>query len=108
LLKVCTCGHPQDAKPTGPASNSPAQDSSIPLSTAPDAGVAEIAHNQANGGNVQVTNGKNQQPNVEGLGRGKKKVHFEGRGRGIGAVPKGRGPAQPGWTGAGFDVDGRS
>ncbi|KAJ6971155.1 hypothetical protein D5086_027552 [Populus alba] len=99
---------PQDAKPMGPASNSPAQDASIPLSTAPDAGVAEIAHKQANGGNVQVTNGKNQQPNVEGLGRGKKKVHFEGRGRGIGAVPKGRGPAQPGWTGAGFDVDGRS
>ncbi|KAG5222221.1 RAB6-interacting golgin [Salix suchowensis] len=100
---------PHDALPLGPASNSPAQDASIPLSTAPNAGVAEIAPNQTNGGNVQqVTDGKNQQPNVEGEGRGKKKVHFQGRGRGIGAVPKGRGSAQPGWTGAGFDVDGRS
>ncbi|KAB5525409.1 hypothetical protein DKX38_023158 [Salix brachista] len=98
-----------DAIPLGPASNSPAQDASIPLSTAPNAGVAEIAPNQANGGNVQqVTDGKNQQPNVEGEGRGKKKVHFQGRGRGIGAVPKGRGSVQPGWTGAGFDVDGKS
>jgi hypothetical protein len=53
-------------------------------------------------------NEQNQQPNVEVEGRGKKKVHFQGRGRRIGAVPKGRGFSQPGWTVAGFDVDGRS
>lgn len=53
-------------------------------------------------------NGQNQQPTLEGEGRGKKKIHFQGRGRGVGAVPKGRGSATPGWTGAGFDVDGRS
>lgn len=46
----------------------------------------------------------NQQPssNVEGVG--KKRSSNQGRVRGIGAVPKGR---APGWTGAGFDVDGR-
>ncbi|CAK7337157.1 unnamed protein product [Dovyalis caffra] len=97
-----------DGKPMGPAPNSPAQDASIPLSTAPGAGVAKNAPNEANGGNVQVPNGQNQLPNVEAEGRGKKKVHFQGKGRGIGAVPKGRGSGQPGWTGAGFDVDGRS
>ncbi|CAA0835542.1 Unknown protein [Striga hermonthica] len=40
----------------------------------------------------------------DGEGRGKKKSSIQGRVKGIGAVPKGRGP---GWTGAGFDVDGR-
>lgn len=51
-----------------------------------------------------MTNGQNQQPHVDGEGRKKKNV-VQGRGRVV-AVPKGRG--QPGWTGAGFDVDGRS
>ncbi|KAJ6978155.1 hypothetical protein NC653_029909 [Populus alba x Populus x berolinensis] len=108
LLKVCTCGHPWDGKPMGPAPNNPAQDASIPFSTETGAGVAENARRHANGGNVQVMNEQNQQPNVEVEGRGKKKVHFQGRGRRIGAVPKGGGFAQPGWTVAGFDVDGRS
>ncbi|KAL9335698.1 hypothetical protein Peur_072879 [Populus x canadensis] len=67
-----------------------------------------LLDHHANGGNVQVMNEQNQQPNVEVEGRGKKKVHFQGRGRRIGAVPKGRGFSQPGWTVAGFDVDGRS
>ncbi|XP_074350239.1 uncharacterized protein LOC141689755 isoform X2 [Apium graveolens] len=60
--------------------------------------------NQGNVGSPVVTNGQNQQPHVDGEGRKKKNVG-QGRGR-VGAVPKGRG--QPGWTGAGFDVDGRS
>lgn len=91
----------------GPAPNNPAQDASIPFSTESGAGVAENAPRHANGGNVQVMNEQNQQPNVEVEGRGKKKVHFQGRGRRIGAVPKGRGFSQPGWTVAGFDVDGK-
>ncbi|KAJ6889370.1 hypothetical protein NC652_030219 [Populus alba x Populus x berolinensis] len=92
----------------GPAPNNPAQDASIPFSIETGAGVAENAPHHANGGNVQVMNEQNQQPNVEVEGRGKKKVHFQGTGRRIGAVPKGGGFAQPGWTVAGFDVDGRS
>lgn len=89
--------------------------SNVQSATAP---VAVLAHssvettvisagNLANQGNVgiaTVTNGQNQQPHVDGEGRKKKNV-VQGRGR-VGAVPKGRG--QPGWTGAGFDVDGRS
>lgn len=71
-------------------------------------GAAENIANQGNGGNLAAMNGQNQQPNVEGEGRGKKKSVIQGRGRGIGAVPKGRGPTAPGWTGAGFDVDGRT
>lgn len=39
-------------------------------------------------------------------GRGKKKSAMQGRGKGIGAVPKSRG-STAGWTGAGFDVDSR-
>ncbi|KAG8638462.1 uncharacterized protein LOC110630702 [Manihot esculenta] len=81
---------------------------SVPLSTAPGDRASDQIPNQANSGNVQVVNGQNQQPTLEGEGRGKKKIHFQGRGRGVGAVPKGRGSATPGWTGAGFDVDGRS
>ncbi|KAL1813848.1 hypothetical protein DCAR_0626231 [Daucus carota subsp. sativus] len=88
-------------------------ESTVQSATAP---VAVIAHspetsvglpgNLANPGNAGVTtvaNGQNQQPHVD-EGR-KKKTVVQGRGR-VGAVPKGRG--QPGWTGAGFDVDGRS
>lgn len=53
-------------------------------------------------------NGQNQLPTNDGEVKGKKKSQFQGRGKGIGAVPKGRGSAAPGWTGAGFDVDGRT
>lgn len=56
-------------------------------------------------GNAPATKG-NQVPATDVGGTGKKKTAVHGRGRGIGAVPKGRGPAAPGWTGAGFDVDG--
>ena len=74
----------------------------------PAGGVAENVVNQEHGGNIPATNGHNQQPNAGGEGRGKKKNFIQGRGRGIGAVPKGRGSSAPGWTGAGFDVDGRT
>lgn len=63
------------------------------------------SQNISNPGNVE--NGHNQPPHVDGEGRKKKNV-TQGRGRGIGAMPKGRGSAGPGWTGAGFDVDARS
>ncbi|KAJ9139949.1 hypothetical protein P3X46_030640 [Hevea brasiliensis] len=89
-------------------SNSAAVDASIPLSTAPGDRVPEHILNQANSGNVPIINKQNQQPILEGEGRGKRKIQFQGRGRGVGAVPKGRGSTTPGWTGAGFDVDGRS
>lgn len=62
----------------------------------------------ANHGNAPGSDGHNQQPSAEGEGRGKKKIMVQGRGKGIGAVPKGRGPTTTGWTGAGFDVDGRT
>lgn len=61
---------------------------------------------RGNAGDAPVTNGTPGPP--EDGGRGKKKAMIQGRGKGIGAVPKGRGSATPGWTGAGFDVDGRS
>lgn len=81
--------------------------------TTPDAsqvpgGVAGNIPNPGNAGNVPVMNGNNQQSSVEDEGRGKKKSQFHGRGKGLGAVPRGRGPAAPGWTGSGFDVDGRN
>ncbi|GFY81956.1 hypothetical protein Acr_02g0001960 [Actinidia rufa] len=94
-------------QPTGPAQSNLALDaSSVPSPLAPT-GTESVA-NHGNGGNAPVTNGYNHQPSAEGEARGKKKIPIQGRGKGIGAVPKGRGPAAPGWTGAGFDVDGRS
>ncbi|KAJ1423887.1 hypothetical protein SESBI_12169 [Sesbania bispinosa] len=70
-------------------------------------GSAESVPNQSNGQKVAVTGEPNQQTSNEGEGRSKKKVNFQMKGKGIGAVPKGRSSA-PGWTGAGFDVDGRT
>lgn len=77
-------------------------------STEVGGGVSKNVPNEGNGGNVPATNGLGQQTSVEVDGRGKKKSQFHGRGKGIGAVPKGRGSPAPGWTGAGFDVDGRT
>ncbi|OMO97969.1 Golgin, RAB6-interacting [Corchorus olitorius] len=82
--------------------------SSVPQTTQLSSTVSENVPNQGNGGNVPATDGQNQQPANDGEVKGKKKSQFHGRGKGIGAVPKGRGPAAPGWTGAGFDVDGRN
>ncbi|XP_039045234.1 uncharacterized protein LOC120184965 [Hibiscus syriacus] len=61
-----------------------------------------------NSGNVTAINAKNQLSTNDGEVKGKKKTRYHGRGKGIGAVPKGRGSAAPGWTGSGSDVDGRT
>ncbi|KAL0341091.1 UNVERIFIED_CONTAM: hypothetical protein Sradi_4625900 [Sesamum radiatum] len=83
------------------------QDSSaVPTATAPASGAMGTISPESNAGNSPV-NAQNQQPSSVGEGRGKRKSSIQGRLKGIGAVPKGRGPAEPGWTGAGFDVDGR-
>ncbi|KAF8116756.1 hypothetical protein N665_0014s0020 [Sinapis alba] len=47
---------------------------------------------------------KEQGQRPDGESKAKKKPQIQGRGRGIGIMNKGRG----GWTGAGFDVDGRN
>ncbi|XP_021908900.1 uncharacterized protein LOC110822974 [Carica papaya] len=75
--------------------------------TEPGSRTTENIPTQGNDGNIPVMNGHERQLIGEGEAR-KKRGHNQGRGRGIGAVPKGRGPAGPGWTGAGFDVDGRT
>lgn len=93
----------------GPAQISLASDTPAFPESGTGAGVAQNAtSNQGDGGNAPVMNGHNQPPTVEGEVKGKKKTHFQGRGKGVGIVPKGRGTGAPGWTGAGFDVDGRS
>ncbi|MED6221472.1 aci13 [Stylosanthes scabra] len=66
-------------------------------------GLAESIPDQGNGPKV----GPHQHSTNEGEGKTKKKVNFHIKGKGIGAVSKGRSSA-PGWTGAGFDVDGRT
>ncbi|XP_052186608.1 uncharacterized protein LOC127797608 [Diospyros lotus] len=96
-----------DGKPTGPAQSSqPLDASSVPSPLPPTP--AEIVATEENGGSAPVSNSHNQQSSVEGEGRGRKKIQIQGKTKGIGAVPKGRGPSGPGWTGAGFDVDGRA
>ncbi|KAI8564706.1 hypothetical protein RHMOL_Rhmol03G0202400 [Rhododendron molle] len=96
-----------DGKSMGPIENSLALDaSSVPPSLAPG-GTEKIA-NHVNAGNAPGANDLNQQPSAEGDGKGKKKIMIQGRGKGLGAVPKGRVPPTTGWTGAGFDVDGRT
>ncbi|KAL2334573.1 hypothetical protein Fmac_015786 [Flemingia macrophylla] len=62
---------------------------------------------ESNSQEVPVTNEHKPQPPSEGEGKNKKKVNFHSRGKGIGAVPKTR-SSTPGWTGSGFDVDGRT
>lgn len=99
---------PLDGQAMGPPQNTTATNASVPQTTEPGAGVTANVPNEGSGGNVPVINGQNQRPSVEGEGRGKKKSQFHGKGKGIGAVPKGRGSPAPGWTGAGFDVDGRT
>ncbi|CAA3005437.1 Hypothetical predicted protein [Olea europaea subsp. europaea] len=95
---------PSDGNPRGPAQHSITQDTSTLCTSETATG---LAINTSTRGNVPQTNGQSQQRSLDGDGRGKKKTMNPGRGRGIGAVPKGSGSAPPGWTGAGFDVDGR-
>ncbi|XP_058105601.1 uncharacterized protein LOC131249055 [Magnolia sinica] len=61
-----------------------------------------------NDGHATNANGHNQLSSIDGEGRGKKRVLNPGRGKGNMILPKGRGSQGSGWTGAGFDVDGRS
>ncbi|WMV20372.1 hypothetical protein MTR67_013757 [Solanum verrucosum] len=67
-------------------------------------GSSETTLKEGNTGNAAAENGQNQQREA----RGKKKINAQGREKGIGIIPKSRGAAPPGWTGSGFDVDGRS
>ncbi|KAJ7975628.1 Actin cytoskeleton-regulatory complex PAN1 [Quillaja saponaria] len=97
---------PHDAKLLASSQNITNQDdTSVPSTT--DRHVVANVSNQGNGENVRVVVGHNQEQSVEGEGRGKKKAHFQVKGKGIGAVLKAT-SAAPGWTGAGFDVDGRT
>ncbi|KAK4758081.1 hypothetical protein SAY87_019382 [Trapa incisa] len=90
-------GHAQGSTPLGSSSSAP--QILEPVDRAPQQGTNEKA---------VTTNGPTQQVPLEGEGRAKKKVHLQGRGKGAGVVPKGRGASSSGWTGAGFDVvDGR-
>ncbi|XP_043718209.1 uncharacterized protein LOC122666148 [Telopea speciosissima] len=99
-----------DGKAVQPARNSTAASDSPsnPQTTISAGKTVETVRGQGNNGNGLAMDGHNQQPSVEGDGRGKKRIVNPGRGKGLGAVPKGRGSPGPGWTGAGFDVDGRS
>lgn len=80
--------------------------STVPRTSAPASGAAENTIKDGCAGNSPIKD-QNQQLSIDTEGRGKKKSSIHGKVRGIGAVPKGRGHAATGWTGAGFDVDGR-
>ncbi|KAF8380376.1 hypothetical protein HHK36_027861 [Tetracentron sinense] len=114
-LEALNPGRASISDPHGGKSVQPAQRSTIapdvptnPHTTESAGQIVENLGSQGNEQNVPIVNGHNQQPAVEGEGRGKKKSLIQGRGKGIGAVPKGRGSPGPGWTGSGFDVDGRT
>ncbi|XP_030532864.1 uncharacterized protein LOC115742608 [Rhodamnia argentea] len=92
--------NPSRTSVSSPQAAAPAP--SVPHASGAGQAVDNSTHRENNG------NGPSQQPSADGEERGRKKVQFHGRGKGIGAVPKGRGPPGPGWTGAGFDVDGRT
>lgn len=94
----------QDGNPMGQTPNIRTQDASADLATRSDGNIS----NQGKAGNGPTINGSNQGASLDVEGRGKKKAIIQGRGKGVGAVPKGRNSVTPGWTGAGFDVDGRS
>jgi len=79
----------------------------VPNAKESNEGSTEGISNQSNGQKVAVRNGPNQQPHNESEGRSKKKVNMQSKGKLLGAVAKGR-SSTPGWTGAGFDVDGRT
>ncbi|XP_057774449.1 uncharacterized protein LOC130993541 [Salvia miltiorrhiza] len=81
--------------------------SAAPSTSGPPTGAIGIISTEVKTENSAITE-QTRQPSSDSEGRGKKKSSNQGRVRGIGAVPKGRGHAAPGWTGAGFDVDGRA
>ncbi|CAN0902657.1 hypothetical protein LINGRAHAP2_LOCUS22096 [Linum grandiflorum] len=93
---------PHNGQPSGPTDSSTTTGAppSVPPSTAPEGNDSGNAPNQAD--DNQVPNGPGQQQPASVAA--KKKVQVQGKGRGLVALPK----RQPGWTGAGFDVDGRN
>ncbi|KAL4357807.1 hypothetical protein AHAS_Ahas09G0223600 [Arachis hypogaea] len=92
-----------DGKSASSSQDGSTRDGSSASNARESGGSAESIPDQGNG---QKVGSHHQSPN-EGEGRTKKKVNFHIKGKGIGAVSKGRSSA-PGWTGAGFDVDGRT
>ncbi|XP_009802126.1 uncharacterized protein LOC107775263 [Nicotiana tabacum] len=97
-----------DQNPVGPVQSSMTQDvSSVKDTQEPSSGSSGNTSKEGNDRSSGAENGQNQLPSL-GEARGKKKINLQGRVKGIGIVPKGRGSTAPGWTGAGFDVDGRS
>ncbi|KAK7314942.1 hypothetical protein VNO77_33474 [Canavalia gladiata] len=89
----------------GRSASSSLNGSSISNTREPNGGLAKNLPYLHNNQKVPVTNEHKLQPPNEGEGT-KKKVNIHLKGKGIGAVPK-RSSA-PGWTGSGFDVDGRT
>ncbi|QCE08254.1 uncharacterized protein LOC114189751 [Vigna unguiculata] len=96
-----------DGRSAASSQDSTPQGSSVLNAKESNEGSTESVSNQSNGQKATVRNGPNQQPHNEGEGRSKKKVNLQSKGKGIGVVAKGR-SSTPGWTGAGFDVDGRT
>ncbi|CAH8383599.1 unnamed protein product [Eruca vesicaria subsp. sativa] len=73
--------------------------------SSPAATSANQAHQENNHGKEEGGKEQGQKPaTADGESKAKKKPQIQGRGRGIGIMNKGRG----GWTGSGFDVDGRN
>ncbi|CAA7411093.1 unnamed protein product [Spirodela intermedia] len=69
----------------------------------------EETQNLASGGGEVAGKGTTQPPSVDAEGKGRKRVPTSGRGKGnMMILPKSKGSSGPGWTGAGFDVDGRA
>lgn len=97
-----------DQSPVRSVQNSMAQDvSSVKDTQESLSGSSGNTSKEGNARSGAAENGQNQSHSLDEA-RGKKKINVQGRGKGIGIIPKGRGSPGPGWTGAGFDVDGRS
>lgn len=98
----------QDQIPVGSVQNSMAQDvSSVKDTQESLSGSSGNTLKEGSARSAAAENGQNQSHSLEEV-RGKKKINVQGRGKGIGIIPKSRGSSGPGWTGSGFDVDGRS
>ncbi|KAL8247987.1 hypothetical protein R6Q59_009203 [Mikania micrantha] len=70
-----------------------------PLTTSSDASVPNVVEPSTEASKSDVGS-NNQKAGGDVEGRGKKKNSMQGRGKGIGAVPKNKGSS---WTGSGFD-----
>lgn len=101
-----TTGVPSEGNQRLPHGSTGQVSNTVPSTSGPSSEATGTISAEVNAEDSAIT-GQNQQPSSDSEGRVKKKSSNQGRARGIGAVPKGRGPAATGWTGAGFDVDGR-